>query len=256
MVGSCACSVPPTSDFTSQSLKMMQLWYSRMPNMGNEPREQKLKKSRPELERSEMVKPNTSSLTDTVMTLLQTDKEFRDEFIEEEAASDFAAAIIELRRKRGLTQAELANLAGMKQSAISRLERASYSKWSFATIVRIAQALRARIDFKFEEIEEVYRSNVVRSSSYRSEKSAIRAWGHIPSESFSSSDTMKTYRAKIKPKKKIEIENWLVYAQVGEKSSSELAVLSNSSNASHSTVYDNLILNIERNPAQKVDKIA
>jgi transcriptional regulator with XRE-family HTH domain len=116
-----------------------------------------------------------SSFTSEVRTLLETDKVFRDEFIEEEAASDIAAAIIELRKRRGLTQKQLAELTGMKQSAISRLENARYSRWSFATIVRIAKALGARIDFRLEAIEDVYRG--------RTEKAAESARQTAPSPS-------------------------------------------------------------------------
>ena len=43
----------------------------------------------------------------------------------------------------------------MKQSAISRIEQAEYSGWSFNTLLRVADALGARLRVTFEPAESV-----------------------------------------------------------------------------------------------------
>ena len=43
----------------------------------------------------------------------------------------------------------------MKQSAVSRIEQADYSGWSFNTLFRVADALEARLMVSFEPVEDV-----------------------------------------------------------------------------------------------------
>jgi ribosome-binding protein aMBF1 (putative translation factor) len=57
-------------------------------------------------------------------------------------AYDVAMQVVELRERRGLTQAELAGLCGMDQGDISRIERGSTSPTA-RTLQRIAAVLGA-----------------------------------------------------------------------------------------------------------------
>ena len=59
--------------------------------------------------------------------------------------------------KRGLRQVDVAAATGMKQSAVSRLEQADYSRWGFPTLLRIAKALDARVKVILEPAEDVIR---------------------------------------------------------------------------------------------------
>ena len=43
----------------------------------------------------------------------------------------------------------------MMQSAVSRIEQADYSGWSFNTLFRVADALEARLTVSFEPVENV-----------------------------------------------------------------------------------------------------
>jgi ribosome-binding protein aMBF1 (putative translation factor) len=61
-----------------------------------------------------------------------------------EHAYDIAVQIIELRERRGLTQAELAERSGIDQGDISRIERGSTSPTA-RTVQRIAAALDADV---------------------------------------------------------------------------------------------------------------
>jgi len=58
--------------------------------------------------------------------------------------SDIATQIVELRERRGLTQAELAERCGMDREAISRMERGSTSPTA-RTLQRVAEALDADV---------------------------------------------------------------------------------------------------------------
>jgi ribosome-binding protein aMBF1 (putative translation factor) len=61
-----------------------------------------------------------------------------------EYAYDIAMQVIELREKRGMTQAELAKRCGVDQGDISRIERGETSPTT-RTLQRIADALGAQV---------------------------------------------------------------------------------------------------------------
>ncbi len=58
--------------------------------------------------------------------------------------------IRELRRMRGLTQAQLAKRLGVEQPALSRLEQPTNEMYSVRTLRRIADALDAQLVIRFE----------------------------------------------------------------------------------------------------------
>jgi transcriptional regulator with XRE-family HTH domain len=80
---------------------------------------------------------------------------FRRKFFRSSAQEEVAQQIRELRRKLEMRQVDLAKAAHMKQSAVSRIEQADYSRWSFNTILRIADSLDARVRVLFEPANEV-----------------------------------------------------------------------------------------------------
>jgi transcriptional regulator with XRE-family HTH domain len=83
------------------------------------------------------------------------DKRYRDKFFRGQAQDEIACALKAARKKRGLTQPELEELSGMKQSAISRIEQSSYSRWNFTTLLRLAEALDLRVRVLFDCAEDV-----------------------------------------------------------------------------------------------------
>src|SRR5271156_4990714 len=83
------------------------------------------------------------------------DKNYRHKFFRGRAEDEVASQLQEFRKKRVLTQQALAGRCGMKQSAISRIEQASYSKWSFSTLWRIAKALDVRIRVVIDDMNDV-----------------------------------------------------------------------------------------------------
>lgn len=83
------------------------------------------------------------------------DPDFRAKFFVAETSARIAAQIIALRKKRGLSQKELAERIGTGQPAISRAERADYNNWSFNTLRSIAHQLDARIRVIIEPSEDI-----------------------------------------------------------------------------------------------------
>lgn len=74
------------------------------------------------------------------------DPAFRAEYeaLEEEFA--FIRQLIELRRQKGLTQAELAERVGTHQPSISRLEHGQLGSFEF--LHRVAEALDAQVEIR------------------------------------------------------------------------------------------------------------
>jgi DNA-binding XRE family transcriptional regulator len=70
-------------------------------------------------------------------------------FEEELANAEVARKIYDIRAKAGLTQKQLAKLAGTTASVISRLEDADYDGHSLAMLRRIASALDKRVEIRF-----------------------------------------------------------------------------------------------------------
>ena len=64
---------------------------------------------------------------------------------EERVNAQVAREIYELRTSRGLSQKQLADLVGTRQSAIARLEDADYQGHSLRMLRRIADALNAHL---------------------------------------------------------------------------------------------------------------
>lgn len=82
------------------------------------------------------------------------DPERRHEFFKSITQDQIASQIKELRKKRDLTQQTFAAKVDMKQSAVSRIERADYSSWTLRTLFRVASALDARWKMILEPVED------------------------------------------------------------------------------------------------------
>jgi transcriptional regulator with XRE-family HTH domain len=83
------------------------------------------------------------------------DEEYRYAYQEEFSNSRMATQIKVIREQRGLKQAELAELADMKQSRISALENINYESWSVSTLRRLARALGVTFEFGFKSWGEL-----------------------------------------------------------------------------------------------------
>jgi transcriptional regulator with XRE-family HTH domain len=84
-------------------------------------------------------------------------QEYREAFISSTISSTIAYQIRGLRKRLVLDQAALGALAGMKQTAISRLENPDYGNLSVNTLKRIARALDVGLIVRFAPFSEILR---------------------------------------------------------------------------------------------------
>ena len=89
-------------------------------------------------------------------------KELRHEYMVASVEQDIAWQIRINREKRGLTQRQLAEMIGSRQSAIARAEDPEYGKHSVATLIKIAKVFECGLLLKlvsydkfFEETKDV-----------------------------------------------------------------------------------------------------
>ena len=83
------------------------------------------------------------------------DPAFRREWFRAELETMVPSLFRSMREKRELNQTELATLAGMQQSAISRFEISTDAKWKFETLQKMAEALDSRLYIGLETAEDV-----------------------------------------------------------------------------------------------------
>jgi transcriptional regulator with XRE-family HTH domain len=86
---------------------------------------------------------------------LRADEEFRQAYFIAESSGMIARQLIRLRKRRGLSQTDVAKQLETRQPAISRVESADYRNWSFNTLRRLAEAMDARIRVIIEPSEDV-----------------------------------------------------------------------------------------------------
>ena len=82
---------------------------------------------------------------------------YRQAYVESFVDSSIATQIKVLRDQRDLSQSDLAGLAGMKQSQISRLENTNNESWKVGTLRKIARALDLALVVRFESFGSVIR---------------------------------------------------------------------------------------------------
>lgn len=95
------------------------------------------------------------------------DRSYRQSFFIAESSALIAKQLIQLRKRRGLNQTEVAAALETGQPAISRVERADYRNWSFNTLRRLAEAMDARIRVYIEPSEDVLPEYEAEEIEYR-----------------------------------------------------------------------------------------
>ncbi|MBC9034311.1 XRE family transcriptional regulator [Sphingomonas sp. JC676] len=83
------------------------------------------------------------------------DRDFRREWFRAELEEEVPALFRSLRERRQLTQSQLAMAMGTKQPAVSRFEKSSEAVWEFDFLLRLAEALDARLRLVVEAAEDV-----------------------------------------------------------------------------------------------------
>ena len=81
------------------------------------------------------------------------DPQLREGIAEARANLQVAQLIFDTRTAANLTQQQLADLVGTKQSVIARLENADYEGHSLTMLNRIARALHQRLEVRFAPLQ-------------------------------------------------------------------------------------------------------
>jgi DNA-binding XRE family transcriptional regulator len=77
------------------------------------------------------------------------DPGYKEFYVEEQFRKTLASAIIEIRKKRKLTQKQLAERANLPAETIARLEAAEYKKITLKLLYKLALATDTTIDIDF-----------------------------------------------------------------------------------------------------------
>ena len=93
-----------------------------------------------------------------------TDKAYRDAFVAEQIFSRLPLKMRCLREDQDLTQRQLGDLAGMKQTWVSKLEDPNYGKLTIATLLKVASALDVGLQIDFVPYSKVLSDAVYRTS--------------------------------------------------------------------------------------------
>ena len=100
---------------------------------------------------------------------VEKDPELKKYYEEYSRRFDLAEKIREMREAAGLTQKQLADKIGTKQSGIARLEDPDYERYSLATLRKIAKFFKKGLVVDFEELphnnQKKQKTSVVRSSA-------------------------------------------------------------------------------------------
>jgi len=84
------------------------------------------------------------------------DTEFRKEYDALAEEYELAGEIIRLRKKSGLTQRQLAELAGTSQPSIARLESGEYTNLTLSFLRKIGRALGVIPEIHFKKLGSVH----------------------------------------------------------------------------------------------------
>jgi DNA-binding XRE family transcriptional regulator len=94
--------------------------------------------------------------SDTLLQEQLKDKTFKLEYEEMEEEFHIAREIIKLRKEAGLTQKQLAEMAGTSQPAIARLESGEYKNLTLTFIRKIGNVLGVIPEIHFRKLENAY----------------------------------------------------------------------------------------------------
>lgn len=100
-----------------------------------------------------MKKRTTTNFLEILRRRREKDPELQRLYEQEQTNFEVALAIREMRKRRGLSQEQLAKKIGTTQSVISRLEDDDYEGHSMSMLQRIASALHYRLSFKWDDLD-------------------------------------------------------------------------------------------------------
>ncbi len=102
-----------------------------------------------------------------------TDKEYRDNFVQEYIFSRIPLKIKSMRDARDMSQQELGQMAGIAQPWVSKLEDPNYGRLTLSTLLKIASAFDVALNVDFVPFSEILN----RSSSLSENDFAVPSYG-------------------------------------------------------------------------------
>lgn len=78
------------------------------------------------------------------------DADYAHAYVDDFLSAEIATQIKVLREQRELTQQQLAELAGMSQPRLSKLEDVNYGSWNIKTLAKLARAFDVTLKVSFE----------------------------------------------------------------------------------------------------------
>jgi len=99
------------------------------------------------------------------------DKDFEKQYHRTATFFRLADELLLLRKKRDLSQKELAETAGTTQAVVSRLENASV-KASLESVVKLAEALGAIVDVRLIPLEDVRKKDIEQEKPSRTKRTS------------------------------------------------------------------------------------
>ena len=107
-----------------------------------------MSKTRTNTERKSKSRRTSDALEINDKNLIGSDTELREMVEAATLNAQVASSIYEARKAAELTQAELAELVGTRQSVISQLEDSDYEGHSLSMLRRIAHAMHRRVELR------------------------------------------------------------------------------------------------------------
>lgn len=93
----------------------------------------------------------TKNFADVIRAKMAADPKLATRIEDESFNADIAAKVFALRERAQLTQTQLANKIGSKQSVISRIESSDYEGHSLDLLRRIARAVGQKVRIEFSQ---------------------------------------------------------------------------------------------------------
>ncbi len=110
--------------------------------------------------------------------------DYRCVFFETKLADEVAHELKTIRETHNMRQSDLAERSGMKQTAISRIERSEEANWNIKTLLRLALALDCRLKIVFQPIKEAI-GEIWPEENNKNTSSLVGGWQTLPMPSHS-----------------------------------------------------------------------
>lgn len=133
------------------------------------------------------------------------DEEFRREWFRAQLEYGVPEQFRALREEREYTQTKLAEITGMKQSAISRFEKSTDANWKFETLLTLADALDAQLQIRVVRYEDVIREFEHKEQAASTLQSVTDALAHTAAQTVELSSIIAEMKQKAEAARALQV---------------------------------------------------